>query len=424
MDCKHFYSPRRGGRRAPGALAGLLALTVFACGGDGDGGGGGTQPPPVSPTTATGVFKDSNVAGLDFQSGGQSGVTNSAGEFSFEVGEQVSFSVGSLSVGTGPAKAIMTPLDLVAGGTTADPQVQNIARFLQLLDANGAPEDGIDISAAVRTLAENWNGVDFAAADLETQLTNAGILSDVASVNPGASLPSVADAIDHLRATFVCINSGAFTGSFAGDDSGVFGILVNAGTGIVQGVAFSTVDQELIGLTGAAATALDDGGSFIAGTTSDGATFSGSFSDPDTLAGTWELLAEGSSGTFSGSRVGGAGDAVLRFTGSFESTPPSLEAVGFFTFDVDAAGTVTGTAVTVAAADGTTNESIGLTGTLTGDDLNATTADGDATITGTLNAATGGLSGTWSDSDGNTGIFSGSGCVLNPAPGGPSNPES
>lgn len=53
MDCMQFDLPRRGGRWAPGALAGLLALTVFACGGDGDGdgggaGGGGAAPLAIS----------------------------------------------------------------------------------------------------------------------------------------------------------------------------------------------------------------------------------------------------------------------------------------------------------------------------------------------------------------------------------------
>ena len=56
------------------------------------------------------------------------------------------------------------------------------------------------------------------------------------------------------------------------------------------------------------------------------------------------------------------------------------------------------------------------TGSLTGTSLLAQIMDGnvvDATITGTLNKASGIVSGSWSDVDGNTGTYSGRGCKLN-----------
>jgi hypothetical protein len=390
-------------------LTALVVINLAACGGGGGDGGAAN----VTPTVATGVFKDSNVEGLSFNSGAQSGVTGSAGRFTYEVGNTVTFAIGAVTIGAGTGDSTMTPLNLVPGGSTNDTEVQNIARFVQMLDFDGDPDNGIFISPAVQAIAATWPQVDFTTADLASELTT--IIADAASVDGTPhDLPTVQAAIDHLFDTFICIHSGAFRGTYSGDDSGPFGVLVNAGTGIVEGVAFSNTDQDFIELTGEAATAVDDQGTFIAGTTSDGATFSGQFTSPDTMQGNWELLATAETGTFSGTRTGGADDAVLRFTGTFTTTV-GLPAFGLFAFDVDASDAVTGIALTVAAADGTTDETIGIVGTLTGENLNAQTADGDATIIGTLNRVTGQLFGTWSDSDGNSGTFEGSGCTLNPS---------
>lgn len=383
----------------------LIALTLtglVACGGDGGGNGGGA-------VTASGVFKDSNVSGLGYSSGSQSGVTETDSSFIYEVGQPVTFTVGGVTIGSTTGKSVITPVDLVAGGTTSTPEVQNIVRFLLMLDSDGDPSNNISISPAVQTIADTWAQVDFTAADLNAELVS--IISDAASVDGTAhNLPVVATAQTHLESTLLCARAGGYRGTFTGTDNGPFGVLVDASTGLISGFAFSNVDQALLALTGSSAVSFDQSAAFITGNASSGATFSGQFTGPDQIAGDW--LQSPDSGTFSGTRIGGVADAAFRFTGSF-----SGDAFGLFTMDVDTSDNIQGVAYTVlAVSDGTTDELSNFTGSVSGTVLSASILDNgvlDTTITGTMDKVAGTLSGTWSDMDGNTGTFSGSGCKLN-----------
>ncbi|MCU7806881.1 MAG: hypothetical protein KZQ73_03305, partial [Candidatus Thiodiazotropha sp. (ex Semelilucina semeliformis)] len=229
------------------------------------------------------------------------------------------------------------------------------------------------------------------------------------------TLPDSTTAQTHLESTLLCVRAGAYAGTFTGDDSGPFGVLVDASTGLLSGFAYSAFDG-LLSLSGTTAVSFDQSATFISGDVSSGATFSGQFTGPSQIAGTWDLSFTGESGTFSGSRVGGAVDAEHRFTGSFTTTGGLVLSYGLFTFDVDSSDNVTGVAYTVYASDGTLGESAPFTGTLSGTTLSAQIMDGsvvDATITGTLNKTTGTVNGTWSDVDGNSGTFTGTGCQLN-----------
>lgn len=146
----------------------LLALcaSVFllsACGG-----GGGSEDPPQPPEPSTGVFVDSTVAGLHYETPTRSGTTNSAGEYDYLPGEMVTFSIGGISLGSTAAGPVVTPLALVSGATVAtDPVVTNIVRLLLTLDDDGNPDNGITISAATSAAAVGKT-VNFNAADLTT----------------------------------------------------------------------------------------------------------------------------------------------------------------------------------------------------------------------------------------------------------------
>ncbi|MCU7830068.1 MAG: hypothetical protein KZQ85_13465 [Candidatus Thiodiazotropha sp. (ex Myrtea sp. 'scaly one' KF741663)] len=384
----------------------FVLFVLTACGG----GGGGT----AATTTATGVLKDTNVSGVTFASGAQSGTTGTDGSFTYEVGQPVGFNLGNVTLGSATGKSVITPIDLVAGGTSTSTEVLNLVRFLLMLDTDGDPSNGITISPAVQTVADTWSAVDFTTADLPTAL--ASIISDAATADGTShALPDSATAQTHLESTLLCVRAGAYAGTFTGDDSGPFGVLVDASTGLLSGFAYSAFDG-LLSLSGTTAVSFDQSATFISGDVSSGATFSGQFTGPSQIAGTWDLSFTGESGTFSGSRVGGAVDAEHRFTGSFTTTGGLVLSYGLFTFDVDSSDNVSGVAYTVYATDGTVGESAPFTGTLSGTTLSAQIMDGsvvDATITGTLNKTTGTVNGTWSDMDGNSGIFSGTGCQLN-----------
>lgn len=103
-----------------------------------------------------GRFVDAPVEGLGYRSGSVAGVTGANGEFRYQDGAEVVFFIGDIALGAAPGKALVTPLDLVPGGTLDSAAVINIARLLQSLDA--VPGDArISIPASVRAAAVSGN---------------------------------------------------------------------------------------------------------------------------------------------------------------------------------------------------------------------------------------------------------------------------
>lgn len=378
-------------------LAGLvmMALLVSACGGSGGDGGSGAS-------TSSGVFKDTNVSGLSYVSGEESGITDVSGQFTFETDSSVTFSIGGVELGTTQGSQILTPLEIAGGDKSLlDTDVTNIVRFLMMLDTDEDPGNGIEISSAVQAAAEDWEQVDFTSSSFDSSVST--IVSEV-SVADGrtATLPSATEAHNHFESTLRCITAGAFKGTYTGDDSGTFGFLVDANTGSVSGIAYSAVDDVFIDLSGGQTVSTDTQRSFTSGITSTGGAFEGEFVTPSSVSGTWSSL--GYSGSFNGARIGGDIDAQLRFTGKFTGSDE-----GLFSFDVDADGNVTGVAYSIQG-----DELDSLSGTLSGTSLSVTTSQG-STVNGTLDTSTGTVTGNWSSSDGvSSGSFTGSGCQLNP----------
>jgi len=99
----------------------MSALFISGCGGS-DGGApvaATPAPTPVSPApvASVGVFLDSVVSGLRYDADTFSGVSNSAGEFNYNPGELITFSIGDVVIGSAIAAPVMTPLTLVEGAT-------------------------------------------------------------------------------------------------------------------------------------------------------------------------------------------------------------------------------------------------------------------------------------------------------------------
>lgn len=142
------------------AAIGIAALvaTLFACSG-GDSG---------STTPSTGKFTDaSGVAGIQYQTASQSGLTGIGGEFNYKTGESVTFSVGDVIIGQAPAAPTLTTFDLVGiapplsalGIPNNTPssllfqQAANISVFLQTVDEDGDVTNGIQIPAKLSAIA-------------------------------------------------------------------------------------------------------------------------------------------------------------------------------------------------------------------------------------------------------------------------------
>lgn len=174
----------------------LIACFLPACGG---GGGGDKDPDPVNPgpqpEILTGVFIDSPVAGLNYTTESQSGTTNGDGEYNYMAGEQISFFIGGILLGTISAGPVTTPIMLVDGATDAsDPAVINIVRLLQTLDGDNDPVNGINISSSVHT----------AAADMSLDFGSPSFATDVQSLldavgGPGTQLVDSGTAQDHFN---------------------------------------------------------------------------------------------------------------------------------------------------------------------------------------------------------------------------------
>lgn len=105
------------------------------------------------PEVLIGVFKDAEVEGLSYSTPTQNGTTNAAGEFNYLAGEEVTFKVGDVTLGSATGQEVISPITLAQ---TIDPNAtietklpQNIAALLQTLDADGDETNGITIAADV-----------------------------------------------------------------------------------------------------------------------------------------------------------------------------------------------------------------------------------------------------------------------------------
>jgi YD repeat-containing protein len=143
------------------AMKSLIALPILSFLISCSGGGSSSSSAANTPAQpATGVFVDSPVAGLTFSTPTQSGITNDQGEFAYLQNEQVSFGIGSVALGSAPAATTVSPLDLV-GATSLDEarllglmdELVNRLLFLQALDQDGNPDNGIDLTGIAEQLS-------------------------------------------------------------------------------------------------------------------------------------------------------------------------------------------------------------------------------------------------------------------------------
>ena len=159
-------------------------------------GGGSSSTPTPTLTPNTGVFVDSSVEGINYSTITVSGTTNANGEFEYNDGESVTFSIGDIDLPAVTAGSVITPLDVVNTLDIHDTSVVNIARLLQSLDTDGNPTNGISISSAAHLSATGLS-VDFASASFDTDVAN--LVAGSGSVT--TLLIDEATATSHLQDT-------------------------------------------------------------------------------------------------------------------------------------------------------------------------------------------------------------------------------
>ncbi|MEE9911873.1 MAG: hypothetical protein K4571_09120 [Deltaproteobacteria bacterium] len=162
-----------------------------------------------TPVALKGVFMDSPVGGLNYSTPTLKGVTKADGIFEYAAGETVTFSVGSLVLGSAAGKPVVTPVDLVPGAKgAADQRVVNISVLLQTLDQNGDAADGIMISEKAASFVSQYGKDIKFDKHVRAFSFDAGLRSVMAELNnidafgetPRAVKPPVV-AQKHLEAT-------------------------------------------------------------------------------------------------------------------------------------------------------------------------------------------------------------------------------
>jgi len=192
----------------------IFPLFFMSCSSSSDGSGGSDGSDGSGASSSSGVFVDSPVSGLQYNTGTQSGLTDSNGRFFFQDGETVTFSIGGLVLGSGIARPVLTPVEIVVGAIHAnDLKVINLCRLLQSLDVDGDPSNGIEIPEAARELLLSDDAIDFdqSLADfgndpqvlaLLEDLNNMGVFPDIG----GRQLVSAAEALQHLEGTLAFLD--------------------------------------------------------------------------------------------------------------------------------------------------------------------------------------------------------------------------
>lgn len=279
-------------------------LMLFACSDDDDFVGStaaNSQPVTVKPAVElrSGIFVDSPVQGLAFVSGNTQGITNAQGDFIYEFGASVAFSIGGIELGTAGGAEIITPVDMVAGATDeTHPVVVNLIRFLQTLDDDGNPANGIVITESVRNLASD-RSINFSqsiAAFESDGIVQTAVAELTAVTAAGArTLIPASQAQAHLGGTLLAFFAGSYSGAFTGGASGTFDLVIDAsgnisGTGVDADGSFSIAGS------------VTSDGAAAAGNVTTGATFAMTISRAGDLAGTWSNTIYGISGTLSGNR--------------------------------------------------------------------------------------------------------------------------
>lgn len=146
----------------------LLSIVITASALSGCGGGGSSSN-NSSPEKLTGVFLDSLVEGLYYETDTQSGLTNEDGEFNYIEGESITFKLGNTVLGVTQAQELITPFTLsgvkplikqkeitnafLSQNPNSFEKAINMATLLQGLDQDGDHANGIDLGDAHNQLA-------------------------------------------------------------------------------------------------------------------------------------------------------------------------------------------------------------------------------------------------------------------------------
>lgn len=184
----------------------LSASFFVACGGGGGSSGSSTASSSSSGVNS-GVLLDAAVEGIDYKTATLSGVTDSLGTFKYKTGEQVTFSVGGITLGKANGSSVLTPKEMLGTSSLRDDKMIKMLRFMQSIDEDNNPSNGIKISQTLKTSANSASSdISADGVDVDGLLTSIGIAS--------GKIVNENSAVSHFKTTLNEINK-TNTGNYA-----------------------------------------------------------------------------------------------------------------------------------------------------------------------------------------------------------------
>jgi hypothetical protein len=174
-------------------------LLVLSCSGGGAGTAAapldnGIAPSPVSADGKLGVFIDSPVKGLSYETGTRSGLTGDGGTYIYDTdGEPISFTLSGHYIGSGRAQPTLHVFDL--GGGSPDENTTysaRIAQLLQTLDDDGNPSNGIVINESTRSKLNSVLKIDYWASQANWDAQMAQL-----ALTTGKNVVALSQAVQH-----------------------------------------------------------------------------------------------------------------------------------------------------------------------------------------------------------------------------------
>ena len=162
--------------------------------------------------TLSGQFIDSNVAGLSYEtSSGFKGITDEQGRYNYKPGDRVTFMLGNITIGTCDASDYVTPVDIFPGNSEA---ALNLAQFLQSIDSDGNPDNGITPSEEAVEILSNVRRFDFERPSFDSVLRD--------NLPPQLHFVDESEAQNHMDESFAVLGikpSSKYEQVFVGGDN-------------------------------------------------------------------------------------------------------------------------------------------------------------------------------------------------------------
>ena len=323
-----------------------------------------------TPVVLTGVLEDMPIEGVTFSTDTQSGITNALGEFQYLPGEMITFKVGDIVLGRVTGAPVITPVELTGSVNPTDQTATNQLVFLQSIDADQDPSNGITISASSQAAAVGQT-LDFT---LDSAAFTAAVTAVVDVIAPGNTVVSETDAVNNFYVTFppkvsaaaTTIDVAPGTVNANGTDASIIMVQAKDSSGNNITVSAGTVTLSTVSSTAVISPVIDN----------DNGTYTATVTNPVV-----EIVTI--TGTIAGDAI--ADNAGITFIGTVSGVTTTIDV----TSPVEADGTATGT-ITVQAKDASGNNFAASAGTVTLATVSGTavispvTDNNDGTYTATI----------------------------------------